>query len=92
MNKFNETYIFLYNITNIYFKDSHSEIQKESYKGYLAPGGREYAKRIMIIETGEEYPSIRACARAIGGSPSGIRQCLKKNLGSYRGFHYKLLP
>lgn len=71
---------------------THGEIQKESYKGYIAPGGRGYSKRIMIIETGEEFPSIRACAKAVGGSASGIRQCLNNNLGSYKGFHYKLLP
>ena len=70
---------------------THGEIQKESYRGFNAPGGRVYSKRIMIIETGEEYPSIRACARAIGGTPSGIRQCLNNNLGSYKGYHYKIL-
>lgn len=71
---------------------THGEIQKESYKGFSAPGGREYSKRIMIVETGEEFPSIRACAKAVNGTPSGIRQCLNKKLGSYRGYHYKLLP
>ena len=71
---------------------THGEIQKESYRGFAAPGGREYSKKIMIVETGEEFPSIRACAKAVGGTPSGIRQCLKTNLGSYKGFHYKLLP
>ena len=71
---------------------THGEIQKESYKGFSAPGGREYSKKIMIVETGEEFPSIRACAKAVNGTPSGIRQCLNKKLGSYRGYHYKLLP
>ena len=71
---------------------THGEIQKESYRGFTAPGGRVYSKKIMIVETGEEFPSIRACARAVGGTPSGIRQCLKTDLGSYKGFHYKLLP
>lgn len=71
---------------------THGEIQKESYKGFNAPGGREYSKKIMIIETGEEFPSIRSCAKAVHGTPSGIRQCLKTGLHSYKGFHYKLLP
>lgn len=79
------------NISNLEWA-THGEIQKESYKGFKAPGGREYSKRIMIIETGEEFPSIRACAKAVGGTPSGIRQCLKTGLSSYKGFHYKLLP
>lgn len=71
---------------------THGEIQKESYRGFSAPGGREYAKKIMIIETGEEFPSIRACARAIYGTPSGIRRCLNNEIRSYKGFTYKLLP
>lgn len=78
------------NVSNLEWA-THGEIQKESYKGYSAPGGREYSKKIMIIETGEIFPSIRACAKAIEGSPSGIRQCLNSNLGSYKGFHYKIL-
>lgn len=78
------------NVNNLEWA-THGEIQKESYKGYPAPGGREYSKRIMIVETKEEFPSIRACAKAIEGTPSGIRQCLNKKLGSYKGFHFKIL-
>lgn len=78
------------NVNNLEWA-THGEIQKESYKGLNAPGGRVYSKRIMIIETGEEFPSIRACAKAINGTPSGIRQCLNSKMGSYKGFHYKLL-
>ena len=70
---------------------THGEIQKESYRGSLAPGGRQKPKRIMIVETGEEFPSIRACARAVNGVPSGIRRCLDGFTETYKGYHYKIL-
>ena len=70
---------------------THGEIQKESYRGYPAPGGREYSKKVRIVETGEEFPSIRACARAVNGCPSGIRRCLNNENVSYKGFHYKII-
>lgn len=79
------------NVNNLEWA-THGEIQKESYRGFKAPGGRVYSKKIMIVETGEEFPSIRACAKAIGGSASGIRHYLNNNLESYKGFHFKLLP
>ena len=78
------------NVNNLEWA-THGEIQKESYRGSTAPGGRVYSKKIMIIETGEEYPSIRSCAKAIDGTPSGIRQCLNNKIGVYKGFHFKLL-
>lgn len=66
--------------------------QRDSYGlGIFAPGGNTPAKTIMIIETGEIFPSIRACARAIGGSPSGIRQCLNSKIETYKGFTFKIL-
>jgi len=70
---------------------THGEIQKESYRGYSAPGGREYAKKVRIVETGEEFPSIRACARAVNGCPSGVRRCLANPNTRYKGFHYQLI-
>lgn len=79
-------------ICNLEWSD-RSTVQKDSYGlGIYAPGGNESPKKIMILETGEIFPSIRACARAIGGSPSGIRQCLNKEISSHKGKTFKLLP
>ena len=71
---------------------THGDIQKASYGlGINAPGGRQNAKTIRIVETGDVYPSVRACARAIYGCPSGIRRCLNGETDSYKGFHFEIL-
>lgn len=71
---------------------THGRTQKDSYGlGIYAPGGNIPPKPIRIIETGEEFPSIRSCARHISGTPSGIRQCLDGKINSYLGFHFELI-
>lgn len=71
---------------------SHSETQKDSYGvGANAPGGNCPPKPIRILETGQEFYSIRSCARYIGGTTSGIRQCLDGKIDSYLGFHFELI-
>lgn len=70
---------------------SHSDTQKDSYEcGVDAPGQDKQPKRIKIVETGEEFPSISACARHLNGSTSGIRQCLNGTLQTYKGYHYTI--
>lgn len=70
----------------------HSDTQKASYGvGTNAPGGNTPPKPIRIVETGEEFESIRACARYISGSPSGIRQCLAGKINTYLGFHFEYI-
>lgn len=72
---------------------SHKDTQRDSYiLGVNAPGGNMPPKRILIIDTGEEFPSIRSCARYIHGNASGIRQCLSGKISSYKGHKYKILP
>lgn len=72
---------------------THSEAQRHSYGelGIFAPGGAVPPKRIQVIETGEVYESIRACARGIHGCTSGIRRYLKGETKSYKGYTFKLL-
>lgn len=78
-------------ISNLGWAD-HSETQKDSYGlGVNAPGGHNPPKKVRIVETGEEFPSIRSCARFIEGTPSGIRQCLNGKLYSYKGFHFEII-
>lgn len=69
-----------------------SDIQQASYDyfGALAPGGNEKAKEIVVVETGEIFPSIRSCARALHVSPSGIRSCLRGDLKSLKGYTFIL--
>ena len=79
------------NVSNLEWCDKWVT-QKDSYGlGINAPGGSIPPKRIMIIETGETFSSIKECARHIDGSPSGIRQCLKHEITNHKGFTFKLL-
>lgn len=46
-------------------------------------------RRVQIVETGEVYDSISACARAIGGSAGAICQCINNKQGRYKGLHFR---
>lgn len=47
--------------------------------------------RVRVVETGCVYESISDCALAIGGDPSTIAKCLKRNgvNFSHRGYHFE---
>jgi hypothetical protein len=46
-------------------------------------------RRVRVIETGDVYESIRACARAVGGIPQGVHNCLSGRFHTYLGFTYE---
>lgn len=50
-------------------------------------------KKIMIVETGEVFNTIRECAEAIDGSPGAICDILnhKNNRITHKGYHFKQL-
>lgn len=54
----------------------------------LRPGPRR--KAVRIIETGEEFESLRACAKYFGVDVSCISQALKHS-GIYRGYHLECM-
>lgn len=45
-------------------------------------------ERVIVVETGEEFPSSAACARAIGGTVSGIHDCKTGRQKQHRGYHF----
>lgn len=45
--------------------------------------------RVRVVETGEEYESIRECARQIGEDQSAICQCLNGKMKSSHGLHFE---
>ena len=47
-------------------------------------------KSIQIIETGEKFPSIHKCAKAINGDRKSINECLKGNQETHKELHFKL--
>lgn len=48
-----------------------------------------YRKPVRIVETGDVYPSVRACAAAIGGDQPTITGCLKGRHKTHHGYHYE---
>ena len=71
---------------------TRSVTQRDSYfYGIDAPCGNGKPKPIRIVETGQEFPSINACAKAINGSSSGIRQCLSGRSKTYKHYHYEFV-
>lgn len=71
---------------------SRSDIYTAHYGlGSDYPGGNESPKPVRIVETDEIFPSIRSCAKAIGGTASGIREQLNGRIGTYKGCHFELV-
>lgn len=48
-------------------------------------------KPVYVVETGQEFSSIRECARILNIDQSEISQYLKGNLRSVKGYHFELL-
>ena len=46
-------------------------------------------RAVRVIETGEVFPSIRACARVLGIAPEGIRRCLQDKYSQSGGYHFE---
>lgn len=46
-------------------------------------------KRVRVVETDSVYDSMSNCARDIGGTVSGIYDCLKGRQETHRGYHFK---
>lgn len=45
-------------------------------------------RKVMIVETGEVFNSIRECAAYINGNHRHISDCLNGKLRSHKGLHY----
>lgn len=46
-------------------------------------------RRVEVVETGERFDSIRACARRFNTEPSNVRNCLKYPKRTLYGFHLR---
>lgn len=51
---------------------------------------RPVGKPVYILETGEKFESIRACARYVNGRHQQIRYAIKTGK-QYRGYHYQYI-
>lgn len=50
---------------------------------------RQWGKRVMIVETGEIFRTVRDCARYIEGDYSSIYGCLRGERQTHRGYTFE---
>ena len=68
---------------------TRSEVVRKAF----ALGTRKPSRRIpvRVLETGEEYDSIRACARDLRCNQTDICRCLSGKLLDIKGYHFERL-
>ena len=75
---------------------SRSENIRHAYRTGLAKGHKvDYAgtqpKRVKIVETGEEFRTLRECEKAINGNNRHISECLNGKQKTHRGYHFEYI-
>lgn len=73
-------------ISNLYFCTRKENIRHAFDTGLKKPSRQI---KIRIVETDEEFESVRACARAINGNQSAILRCLAGKENTCRGYHFE---
>ena len=69
---------------------TRSENIKRAYdNGLKKPPDHPNATPVKIVETGEVYPSLRSCARAIGGGKKYVQKCLNGEHDMYKDLHFE---
>lgn len=58
-------------------------------KPHRSDNAGEAPKKVQIVETGEIFPSISACARAISGTASAVSLCLSGGRNKHKGYHFR---
>lgn len=53
--------------------------------------GLRRGERVQVVETGEIFDSFSDCAKAIGGTVSGIHDCKSARQKKHRGYHFRFL-
>ena len=66
---------------------SHGENIRNAYRDNLV--SRPTSRRVEVIETGEVYPSIMSCARAIGGRQGPISNVLAGRRRHHLGYTFR---
>ena len=67
-------------------------IKRHSSYGMLGkknPNGGRHGRKVRIVETGEEFNSVKDCAIAINGSDRAICDCLNGRQRSHRDYHFE---
>ena len=59
--------------------------------GKKNPNGGRKGHPVRVLETGEEFPSITACAKAINGNDRHICDCLSGRQSFHKGYSFELI-
>lgn len=68
---------------------TRSEVARKAFENGTRKSPRQIP--IRVLETGEEYDSIRACARDIGCDQKDICRCLSGQRSNAKGYHFERL-
>lgn len=74
------------------YKDNLEWVTRGANESHAYETGLKYGPKhrpVRIKETGEVFPSIKDCARAIDGNDTNIRQCLHGYSKSHLGLTYE---
>lgn len=73
-------------LDNLYWSNRKNTIHDAFYRGTKRPSRQT---PVRILETGEKYESVTACANAIGCCRSDIFKCLAGTLSHVKGLHFE---
>ena len=57
--------------------------------GHKNPNGGRNGRRVRIIETGEEFDSVKDCALSINGNDRAICDCINGKQRTHRNYHFE---
>lgn len=60
-------------------------------QGKKNPNGGRKPKPFRIVETGEEFRTLRECEKAINGNNRHISECLNGKQKTHRGYHFEYI-
>ena len=58
-------------------------------RGKKNPNAGRPGRKVRIVETGDEYDSLKECGEAIGGTDRGICNVLNGYQQTHRGYHFE---